>query len=183
MNQLEKNEQIALLNILEQRFNQNIHRHLSLNWSDILAKLFKNPSKLWSLYQMESTGGEPDILCFEGSDKYSFYDCSPESPKGRRSLCYDQKGLDDRKDFKPENNVINLAEEMKIELLDETQYQFLQSFGDFDLKTSSWLKTPDSIRKLGGAIFGDKRYGHIFTYHNGASSYYAARGFRARLEI
>ena len=174
----------VILSTLELRFHQNPKRHPFLKWSDISSKLIQNPTKIWSLYQMEKSGGEPDILCLEEkTEKYLFFDCASESPKGRRSLCYDKKGLDERKEFKPENNVIDLASEMVVEILDESQYRFLQTFGEFDLKTSSWIKTPTAIRKLGGAFFGDRRFDHVFVYHNGTSSYYAARGFRAILEI
>lgn len=174
--------QEALLQILKNRFEKNMYRHKGLEWKTIQKKLQDNPGKLWSLNEMESTGGEPDVV---GQDKktgnYIFYDCSAESPVGRRSICYDREGLESRKEFKPENNAIDLAASMGIGILTEEQYRDLQKTGKFDTKTSSWLKTPDEIRKLGGAIFGDYRYGNVFVYHNGAASYYAARGFRGSL--
>lgn len=169
--ELNREELAAFLSTLEQRFQQNTHRHSSVNWKDVSTKLSQNPSKTWSLYQMEINGGEPDVILFEeNSDKFYFVDCASESPKERRSLCYDRKGLDARKEFKPENTAVDKANEMGVELLNETQYRFLQTVEEFDLKTSSWLKAPDSIRKLGGAIFGDRRFNHVFIYHNGASS-------------
>jgi len=173
-----------LLTTLKTRFEKNVNRHKSLEWGKVQAKLEANPEKLWSLNAMEQTGGEPDVV---GHDKktseYIFYDCSAESPKGRRSLCYDHKALESRKEHKPEDSAINMAADMGIELLTEEQYQELQTLGKFDMKTSSWVKTPSEIRKLGGAIFCDCRYNHIFTYHNGAESYYAARGFRGSLRV
>lgn len=173
-----------LLNILQTRFNQNKNRHLGIEWNDVLSKLESNPDKLWSLQEMEKTGGEPDVIGFnESSNEYLFCDCSTESPKGRRSLCYDQQALEERKEYKPENSAMEIAHQMGIEMLDETQYRRLQQLGNFDCKTSSWLKTPAEIRKLGGAIFGDFRYNSVFVYHNGASSYYAARGFRGLLRV
>jgi hypothetical protein len=183
-NELSCKEVQFLLTILENRFHQNILRHPDLNWSEINASLIQSHNKLWLLHQMEITKGEPDVLSMnEESGSYFFYDCAPESPKERRSICYDKAGLDARKDFKPENNAIDMANEMCIEILDKSQYRFLQTLGAFDLKTSSWLKSPSSIRKLDGAIFGDRRYDQVFVYHNGASSYYAARGFRGVLEV
>ena len=174
----------VLLTTLEKRFHQNMHRHPSILWEEVYKKLVLQPSKNWSLHQMEITGGKPDAVEFkEKSDNYFFIDCSAESPKERRSLCYDKKGLDARKEFKPKNTAVDLAHEMGVELLDEAQYQFLQSLEEFDLKTSSWLKTPTSIRELGGSIFGDRRFNHAFVYHNGASSYYGGRGFRAILKL
>ena len=173
-----------LLSVVKARFEKNRHRHASIEWEKVQAKLETNPEKLWSLYEMESTGGEPDIV---GQDvnigEYLFYDCSAESPKGRRSLCYDRKALESRKENKPQNNVIDVATAMGIELLSEEQYRALQKLGNFDTKTSSWLKTPAEIRKLGGAIFADFRYGNIFVYHNGADSYYAGRAFRGLLKV
>jgi hypothetical protein len=173
-----------LLNVLKLRFEKNMNRHKGLVWPAIQAKLEVGSEKLWSLNEMERTGGEPDVV---GHDKktgeYIFYDCSAESPKGRRSLCYDRAALEARKENKPENNVIDVAADMGIELLTEEQYRALQKLGNFDTKTSSWLETPSAIRKLGGAIFGDYRYGTIFIYHNGAESYYAARGFRGSLRV
>ncbi|HEY0680198.1 MAG TPA: DUF4256 domain-containing protein [Chitinophagaceae bacterium] len=172
------------LSTLKARFEKNMNRHKGLDWAKVQAKLEANPQKLWSLYEMERTGGEPDVV---GQDKktgeYIFYDCSAESPKGRRSICYDREGLDSRKEFKPENNAVDMAGAMGIELLTEEQYRELQKLGNFDLKTSSWLKTPANIRKLGGALFGDRRYDTVFVYHNGAPSYYAARGFRGSLNV
>ena len=173
-----------LLSVVKARFEKNMQRHTSLEWEKVQAKLEANPEKLWSLYEMESTGGEPDIVGQDvNTGEYLFYDCSAESPKGRRSLCYDHKALESRKENKPQNNVIDVATAMGIELLSEEQYRALQKLGNFDTKTSSWLKTPAEIRKLGGAIFGDFRYGNIFVYHNGADSYYAGRAFRGLLKV
>ncbi len=173
-----------LLRVLKARFEKNTNRHKGFEWAKVQAKLEANTEKLWSLNEMERTGGEPDVV---GRDKkkgeYIFYDCSAESPKGRRSLCYDRKALDDRKDNKPEDNAIDMAVAMGIELLTEEQYRELQKLGNFDTKTSSWVKTPSDIRKLGGAIFCDRRYGNVFLYHNGAESYYGSRGFRGSLRV
>ncbi len=173
-----------LLSALKGRFEKNMSRHKGLEWAKVQAKLEANTQKLWSLNEMERTGGEPDVV---GHDKktgeYIFYDCSAESPKGRRSLCYDRQALESRKEHKPENNAIDMAAAMGIELLTEEQYRELQKFGNFDTKTSSWITTPSEIRKLGGAIFADYRYGNVFVYHNGAESYYAARGFRGSLRV
>lgn len=171
-----------LLGILKTRFEKNSNRHKGIEWAKVQAKLEAHPNKLWSLNEMEKTGGEPDVV---GEDKgeYLFYDCSAESPKGRRSLCYDRAALDSRKEYKPENSAIDMATEMGIEILTEDQYRGLQQLGNFDLKTSSWIKTPEKIRKLGGAIFCDRRYDTVFVYHNGAESYYAARGFRGCLRV
>lgn len=173
-----------LINTLKERFEKNMNRHKGIDWTKVQSKLEADSAKLWSLNEMESTGGEPDVV---GMDKktgdYLFYDCSAESPKGRRSFCYDRRALDSRKEFKPKNNAVEMAESMGIELLDEEQYRGLQKLGNFDTKTSSWLKTPADIRKLGGAIFADFRYGNVFVYHNGAESYYAARGFRGSLRV
>ncbi len=173
-----------LLATLKARFEKNMNRHKGMEWAKVLSKLEANPEKLWSLDGMEFSGGEPDVV---GHDKktgeYLFYDCSPESPKGRRSLCYDRKAWEDRKENKPEGNAMDMAAEMGIELLSEGQYRELQTLGKFDLKTSSWVATPLPIRKLGGAIFCDRRYDHVFVYHNGAESYYAARGFRGVLRV
>jgi hypothetical protein len=161
-----------------------MNRHNGIEWAKIFTKLQANPEKLWSLHEMERTGGEPDVIGHdEKRGEYVFYDCSVESPKGRRSVCYDRDALESRKEFKPENSATDMAAAMGIELLTEEQYRELQKLGKFDLKTSSWVKTPDHIRKLGGAIFCDRRYDHVFTYHNGAESYYAARGFRSWLSI
>ncbi len=174
----------ALLNTLKIRFEKNLHRHKSFKWSDIQAKLEINPEKFWSLNEMETTGGEPDVVGFDKkTNEYIFYDCSAESPKSRRSLCYDHKALESRKEFKPKDSAVNMAAAMGIELLPEEQYRELQKLESFDLKTSSWVKTPDNIRKLGGAVFCDRRYNTVFLYHNGAESYYAARGFRGSLKI
>lgn len=180
-----KNEDITeFLNILKKRFNANMQRHVGLVWEKVELKLSANPEKFRILHQMELTGGEPDVVGFnQETSVYIFMDCSIESPKGRRSLCYDRDALNSRKEFKPENSVIDMANEMGIELLDEDQYRKLQQYGNFDTKTSSWIKTPDKIRKLGGAIFCDKRYDTVFLYHNGAESYYAARGFRGLLRV
>ncbi|MCF6133416.1 DUF4256 domain-containing protein [Flavobacterium wongokense] len=174
----------ALLKELKTRFEKNMNRHKGLDWAKVQAKLEANPDKLWSLDLMEETGGEPDVVGYDNkTDEYIFYDCSPESPKDRRSYCYDRKALDSRKEHKPKNSAIDVAEEMGIEMLDETQYRELQQLGNFDLKTSSWIKTPSEIRKLGGAVFCDRRYDTVFLYHNGAESYYAARGFRGALKV
>jgi hypothetical protein len=178
-----------LIGILKTRFEKNRNRHKNLEWDKVQTKLEANPEKLWSLNEMERTGGEPDVvfpITFGNDEKineYLFYDCSAESPKGRRSLCYDREALDSRKEFKPENSAVDMAVAMDIELLTEAQYRELQQHGDFDTKTSSWVKTPAEIRKLGGAIFADFRYGNVFIYHNGASSYYAVRGFRGLLRV
>lgn len=173
-----------LLNILKKRFEDNMNRHNGIKWNDVEAKLKANTSKLWSLQQMEETGGEPDVVEFDtASGNYIFFDCSAESPSGRRSYCYDRAALDARKQNKPANNAMDAAAAMGVTLLTEAQYAHLQQLGAFDTKTSSWLLTPDAIRKHGGAIFGDRRYNHVFTYHNGADSYYAARGFRSCLSV
>lgn len=173
-----------LLNLLKSRFEKNLNRHKSIDWNKVEAKLKANKDKLWSLNEMEKTGGEPDVVNFDKkTDEYIFYDCAPESPVGRRSLCYDRKALDSRKENKPKNSAMELAASMGIEILNEEQYRQLQEFGNYDNKTSSWLQTPADIRKLGGAIFGDYRYGNIFIYHNGAESYYAGRGFRGMLRV
>lgn len=179
---LKANERDELLGTLRARFEKNMHRHQSLKWDAVQEKLVAHPEKLWSLYEMERTGGEPDVLAHDNSE-YVFFDCSAESPKGRRSVCYDRAALESRKEHLPENTAIDMAAEMGIELLSEEQYRELQKFGIVDAKTSSWIKTPADIRKLGGAIFADFRYGHIFIYHNGASSYYAVRGFRGALKV
>jgi hypothetical protein len=174
----------ALLNTLKDRFEKNTNRHKSLEWFKIQAKLEANPEKLWSLNEMERTGGEPDVVGFDNNtDEYLFYDCSPESPKDRRSVCYDRDALESRKEHKPKTSALEMASEMGVELLTEEQYRELQQFGNFDTKTSSWIKTPPEIRKLGGAVFADFRYNTIFVYHNGAESYYAARGFRGLLRV
>src|SRR6266550_1888916 len=174
----------ALLGALKARFEKNMNRHKGLEWDKVQAKREANAEKLWSLNEMERTGGEPDVV---GHDKktgeYVFYDCSAESPKGRTSVCYDREGLESRKEHKPENNAIDMAAAMGIEILTEEQYRELQKLGSFDAKTSSWVKTPSEIRKLGGAIFCDRRYDTVFVYHNGAESYYAARAFRGSLRV
>ncbi len=180
---LTKKEEEELIKTLKERFENNINRHKNLIWNEIQIKIEGNPEKLWSLNEMEITEGEPDIIKIESENNYFFCDCAPESPKIRRSLCYDQEALDSRKENKPQGNVIDSANAMGIKLLTEEQYRLLQNFGKFDTKTSSWIKTPAEIRKLGGAIFCDFRYGKIFVYHNGAESYYASRGFRGMLEI
>ena len=174
----------ALLRTLKDRFEKNMNRHKGLEWAKVQAKLEVNIKKLWSLHEMEKTGGEPDVVDYDKkADEYIFYDCSMESPKGRRSICYDREGLDSRKEHKPKNNAVDMAAAMGIELLTEEEYRALQKLGNFDTKTSSWVKTPAEIRKLGGAVFGDFRYGNVFMYHNGASSYYAARAFRGSLKV
>ena len=179
---LEQREE--LLSVLKARFEKNMNRHEGLEWVEVQAKLDANPGKLWSLNEMETTGGEPDVVGHdEEKDEYIFNDCSVESPKGRRSVCYDLKALESRKKHKPENNVIDMATAMGIELLTEDEYRALQKLGNFDMKTSSWVQTPVEIRELGGALFCDWRYGHVFLYHNGADSYYAARGFRGSLRV
>lgn len=173
-----------LLKILKSRFEKNIHRHKNIEWSKVETKLKSNSDTLWYLNEMEKTGGEPDVIGFdEKSGKYVFCDCSAESPIGRRNVCYDREAQESRKEHAPKNNAIDMAASLGIELLDEEQYRQLQKLGEFDRKTSSWVKTPDKIRKLGGAIFCDRRYDQIFTYHNGAQSYYAARGFRGLLKV
>jgi hypothetical protein len=174
----------VLLNIVKDRFEKNKNRHNGLEWKEIQAKLEANKEKLWSLNEMESTGGEPDVVGYDKkTGEYIFYDCSAESPKGRRSFCYDREALEARKEFKPENNAMDMAAAMGIEILTEEEYRALQQLGKFDMKTSSWVKTPPEIRKRGGAIFCDFRYDHVFTYHNGAESYYAGRGFRGSLWV
>jgi uncharacterized protein DUF4256 len=183
-NHLSPEQREHLLGALQARFTRNMNRHEGLEWADVKAKMQANPDKVWSLGEMERTGGEPDVV---GHDKktgeYIFFDCSAESPKGRRSICYDGEALDSRKEHKPKDSATNMAAAMGIELLTEEQYRELQKVGTFDTKTSSWLKTPVDIRKLGGAIFGDRRFGRVFVYHNGAESYYAARGFRGSLKV
>lgn len=174
----------TLIELLKNRFEKNSHRHREIEWPSVETKLIKSPDKLWSLQEMENTGGEPDVVAYDQqSDEYLFMDCSPETPKGRRSLCYDREALESRKDHPPKNSAIDIAIEMGVELLTEEQYHQLQKLGEFDLKTSSWLATPDEIRQLDGAIFADRRYGRVFVYHNGAQSYYAVRGFRCCLRV
>ena len=182
--ELSPEERQQLLGTLKARFEKNMNRHNGLEWAAVQARLEANPGKLWSLSEMERTGGEPDVAGYdEQTDEYIFYDCSAESPRGRRSICYDPEALAARKENKPADSAVGMAADMGIELLTEEQYRELQKLGRFDTKTSSWLKTPSEIRKLGGAIFGDFRYGTVFVYHNGADSYYAARGFRGALRV
>ncbi|MER2996362.1 DUF4256 domain-containing protein [Pontibacter populi] len=183
-NQLSPAQQEELLHTLQTRFEKNMARHKGIEWSSVQARLEANPEKLWSLSEMERTGGEPDVVGYDaGTDKYTFYDCAAESPKGRRSLCYDHQALEERKEHKPENSAVEMATDMGIQLLTEAQYRELQQLGKFDLKTSSWVQTPSEIRKLGGALFCDRRYDTVFLYHNGAQSYYAARAFRGALKV
>ena len=184
MKKLSAGEREELLRTLKTRFEKNMVRHKGLAWSEVQARLEAQAEKLWSLHEMERTGGEPDVVGHEKkTGEFVFFDCAAESPAGRRNLCYDREGLNSRKEFKPANSAVDLANAMGVELLTEAQYRELQKLGEFDTKTSSWLKTPDRIRELGGAIFGDWRYGTVFIYHNGAQSYYAARGFRAALRV
>ena len=181
---LSPEQQEEFLKALKSRFDKNMNRHEGLEWAKVQAKLEASPDKMWSLHEMERTGGEPDVI---GHDKktgeYLFYDCSEESPKGRRSICYDHEALEARKEHKPKDSAVNMAAAIGIDLLTEEQYRDLQKLGQFDTKTSSWVKTPPEVRKLDGALFCDRRYNHVFTYHNGAESYYAARGFRGSLRI
>lgn len=189
MNDLNKKEltpqqQQELLGTLQTRFEKNMVRHAGLEWSKVQARLEANPEKLWSLNEMERTAGEPDVVGYDkDSGEYIFYDCSPQSPKGRVNVCYDRAALDARKKFKPGNSALDMAADMGIEILTEEQYRQLQELGKFDLTTSSWVRTPDAIRKLGGALFCDRRYNHVFVYHNGADSYYGVRGFRGSLRV
>ncbi len=184
MHKLNSTQAKELLITLNVRFQKNMNRHQGLDWSKVQAKLETNPGKLWSLLEMERTGGEPDVVSFDPkTNTYIFFDCSAESPNDRRSLCYDHEALNSRKEFKPKNSAQNMAKEMGIEILSEDQYRQLQELGEFDTKTSSWLQTPPVIRKLGGAIFADRRYDHVFVYHNGVESYYASRGFRGCVEL
>jgi len=187
---VERNKELSpeqreeLLRAVKGRFERNMNRHKGLEWAKVQAKLEANTEKLWSLGEMERTGGEPDVVGYdENTGEYVFYDCSAESPKGRRSVCYDREALESRKEHQPADNAVDMATAMGIELLTEEQYRVLQSLGNFDTKTSSWVKTPAAIRKLGGALFCDRRYDHVFLYHNGAASYYAARGFRGTLRL
>lgn len=170
-----------LIETLKLRFESNMSRHPDVKWNQILEKISNVPNKLWALYEMERTGGEPDVVIFE--NKSVFIDCSKESPEGRRNVCYDAEALESRKKFKPKTSALSMAKDMGIELLNESEYKHLQTLGDFDLKTSSWIDTPNEIRKLGGALFGDKRYNNTYIYHNGAESYYSSRGFRGLLKI
>ena len=177
-------QQDELLGILKARFEKNITRHKDIKWADVYARLQANAGKLWSVNEMEVSGGEPDVIGYdEKTGEYLFADCAAESPKGRRSLCYDYAAWQERKEHRPESNAMDIAAEMGIQILTEDEYRSLQQLGKFDLKTSSWVATPETIRKHGGAIFCDRRYDHVFTYHNGASSYYAARGFRGMLKV
>lgn len=181
---LQPEEIVSLFDILKMRFEKNTNRHEGLKWENVKAKLESNLDKMWSLLQMEKTGGEPDVVAFdEKTNEYIFFDCSAESPKERRSICYDHEALEKRKEHKPKNSAINMATEIGIDLLTELQYRDLQKLGNFDTKSSSWIQTPAEIRKLGGAIFCDFRYDTVFVYHNGADSYYAVRGFRGSLRV
>lgn len=182
--QMSSPDREELLSVLQKRYAENMNRHQGLEWDDVRAKLEANGEKLRSLSEMERTGGEPDVVGFdESTGEFIFFDCSAESPKGRRSVCYDRDAWESRKEHKPENNGIGMATEMGIEILTEAEYRQLQELGQFDLKTSSWISTPPDIRNLGGALFCDRRFGHVFVYHNGAESYYAARGFRGSLRV
>lgn len=182
--ELSPDQRKDLLDTLKARFEKNMDRHGGLEWAKVQAKLEAHPEKLWSLGEMERTGGEPDVVGYDkGTGEYIFYDCSAESPKGRRSLCYDRKALESRKANKPEASAVEVAAAMDTKLLTEEQYRALRKLGEFDMKTSSWLQTPAEIRKLGGALFADYRYGYVFVYHNSAESYYAARGFRSSLRV
>ncbi|MDZ7363412.1 MAG: DUF4256 domain-containing protein [candidate division KSB1 bacterium] len=181
---LKAKQREELLSALQARFEKNMNRHPGLEWAKVQARLEANPERLWSLHEMERTGGEPDVVGYDkNTGEYIFYDCSAESPKGRRSVCYDREALESRKEHKPKDSAMGMAAAMGIELLTEEQYRELQQLGEFDTKTSSWVQTPSDIRKLGGALFCDRRYGHVFVYHNGAESYYAARGFRGSLRV
>ena len=182
--QLSPKQQEELLHTLQARFEQNKTRHKGIDWPKVQAKLEGNAEKLWSLNEMETTGGEPDVVALDKkTGEYIFYDCSPESPKGRRSICYDGEALESRKENKPKDSAMEMAADMGIDILSEEEYRQLQQLGNFDLKTSSWILTPADIRKLGGALFCDRRYNTVFLYHNGAESYYAARGFRGSLRV
>jgi hypothetical protein len=182
--ELTQQQREELMKVLKVRFERNLSRHQGLEWTRLQAKLEAATEKLWSLNEMEYSSGEPDVISYDKkTDEYIFYDCSPESPAGRRSLCYDKAGLDSRKEHKPENNAMDMAAAMGVEILTEEQYRELQKLGTFDTKTSSWVKTPHEIRILGGALFCDRRYNNVFVYHNGAESYYSARGFRSSIRV
>ena len=181
---LSSEQREELFKALKARFEKNMNRHKGLDWAKVQAKLEANAGKLWSLNEMEDTGGEPDVVGHDKkTDEYVFFDCSPESPKGRAAVCYDREALDSRKEHKPRDSAIDMAEAMGVELLTEEQYHELQKLGEFDKKTTTWVRTPADVRKLGGALFGDCRFGRVFIYHNGAQSYYSARGFRASLRV
>lgn len=183
-NELSNDQNIQLLQLLKSRFEKNMSRHKAMEWAGVQARLQTQTEKLWSLNEMERTGGEPDVVGFdEKTGEYLFCDCSAESPKGRRSICYDREALESRKEYKPENSAMDMAATMGLEILTEEQYRGLQQLGNFDTKTSSWVKTPAEIRQLGGALFCDRRYNHVFVYHNGAESYYGVRGFRGLLRV
>lgn len=182
--ELNQQQKVKLLETIQKRFEKNMQRHESVEWAEVQKKLEANPKKLWSLCKMEETGGEPDVVALgESTDDITFVDCTKESPKGRRSVCYDRDARESRKKFKPKTSAEEMALEMGVEMLNEKQYLELQKLGEFDTKTSSWLKTPDEVRELGGAIFGDYRFGRVFIYHNGAESYYGVRGFRGLLRL
>lgn len=176
---ISETEREELLKTLEARFHQHPERHEDMKWEEVVAKLQDNLKALWSLHQMEETGGEPDVVGYDSrTDSYHFYDCVKESPKGRRSCCYDKAAREGRKKFPPETSAFEMAEAMGVQVLNEEQYRYMQTLGEFDMKTSTWIEAPEDIRKLGGALFGDRRYNHVFTYHNGADSYYGSRGWR-----
>jgi hypothetical protein len=182
--ELSTKQRAEIIAVLKARFEKNLNRHNGIEWTKLQAALEANVEKLWSLNEMEITGGEPDVVGFDKNlGEYIFFDCSPETPKGRRSVCYDREGLESRKEHKPENNAVDMAAAMGVEILSEDEYRQLQKLGKFDTKTSSWIKTPAEIRELGGALFCDCRYNNVFTYHNGAESYYGVRGFRASLRV
>lgn len=184
MKMLDNVEKEKIIDTLKARFENNISRHTNVKWENLLKKLIDLPEKMWSLNEMEKTGGEPDVVKYdEDNNEYIFYDCSKESPAGRRSICYDNEALESRDKFKPQDSALNMANKIGIQILDEEEYRYLQSLEEFDLKTSNWIKTPDEVRKLGGAIFCDRRYNRVFTYHNGAESYYNVRGFRGVLKV
>jgi hypothetical protein len=182
--ELSAEQRVALAETLRNRFQKNLQLHPNIQWQQVQARLELRPDKMWSLNEMEISGGEPDVITIDNeTGECVFYDCSAETPKGRRSVCYDQEALEARKEYKPANSAVNMAAQMGVEMLNEAQYRELQQIGNFDAKSSSWIVTPPEIRKLGGAVFADFRYGQVFVYHNGADSYYAVRGFRARLKV